>query len=143
MKCFIDEHRGCYSVESMCKQLHMAPSTYYAHAAIKRNPALRCNRAKTDEMLCEHILRIWHENYGVYGTRKVWHTLLGEGMTMARCTVERLMKRLGFEGIRRGQRVKTTLAAHEPLYTRDQVKRQFKAPRPNEVWVADFTYVST
>ena len=77
------------------------------------------------------------------GVKKVWHSLLGKNLVVARCTVGRLMKRLGFEGIRRGKRIKTTLAANEPLFTGDKVKRQFKASRPNEVWVADFTYVST
>ena len=127
----------------MCKQLHMAPSIYYAHAAIKRNPALRSNRAKADEVLCEHIARIWRENYQVYGVRKVWHQLLLDGVTVARCTVSRLMKQLGIEGIRRGKRIKTTLADNEPFVVEDKVKRQFNASAPNQVWVADFTYVST
>ena len=143
MKGFIDEHRGCYSVESMCKQLHMAPSTYYAHAALKRNPDLRSNRTKADNMLCEHIARIWYENYCVYGVRKVWHSLLNEQIKVARCTVERLMSRLCLEGVSRGKHVRTTFAASTPLAIGDKVKRAFSASKPNAVWVADFTYVST
>jgi len=121
----------------------MAPSTYYAHAAIKHNLDLRSNRSKQDEQLCEHIMRIWHDNYCVYGVRKVWHSLVNEGVKVARCTVERLMKCLGLEGIRRGKRVKTTLAANAILAIGDKVKREFSASKPNAVWVADFTYVST
>lgn len=127
----------------MCSLLHMAPSTYYAHAATKRNPDLRSSRLKRDGMLCEHIMRIWYENYQVYGVRKVWHSLLGEGIKVARCTIARLMKQLGLEGIRRGKKVKTTFANHESLAVQDKVKRQFNASAPNQVWVADFTYVST
>ena len=127
----------------MCKQLHVAPSTYYAHATIKRNPDLRSNRAQRDDMLCKHITRIWHENYCVYGVRKVWHSLLNEHIRVARCTVSRLMKHLGLEGIRKGKRVKTTLAASTTLAIGDKVKREFRASKPNAVWVADFTYIST
>lgn len=127
----------------MCHLLHMAPSTYYAHQQCQRHPELRSPRVRRDEQLCGHIQRIWHDNYGVYGARKVWHALLLEGLTVARCTIERLMKHLGIEGIRRGKVIKTTLAANEPLAVEDKVKRQFRAAAPNEVWVADFTYVST
>lgn len=120
----------------MCSLLHMAPSTYYAYTAIKRNPALCSNRAKRDKILCEHIRRIWYENYQAYGVRKVWYSLLDEGINVARCTVARLMKRLGLEGIRRGKKVKTTFAGKQPLAIQDNVKRQFNASAPNLVWVA-------
>lgn len=121
----------------------MAPSTYYAHQQCQRNPGLRSSRVKRDEALCEQVLRIWHENYCVYGARKLWHQLLIEGHIVARCTVERLMKRLVIAGIRRGKRIKTTLAANEPIVAGDKVQRVFNTSAPNQIWVADFTYVST
>lgn len=127
----------------MCSELHMAPSSYYAHQQCQRHPELHSQRIKRDEVLCEDIQRIWHDNYGVYGARKVWHGLLPEGLTVARCTIERLMKRLGIEGVRRGKVIKTTVPGNEALVVEDKVKRQFRALAPNQVWVADFTYVST
>jgi putative transposase len=112
-------------------------------AARKRKPELRCARAKRDETLMPQIQSVWQANMQVYGADKVWHQMNREGMQVARCTVERLMKRLGLHGVRRGKVVRTTVpdkAAPCPL---DRVNRQFKADRPNQLWVSDFTYVST
>jgi Transposase and inactivated derivatives len=142
MKAFIDEHRQTYGVEPICKVLPIAPSTYHLHAARCRDPQRRSRRQKTDERLCLHIQRIWDENFQAYGARKVWRQLSREEIAVARCTVERLMKRLGLQGVTRGKIVKTTMPDHKPCPT-DKVHRQFQAARPNTLWVADFTYVST
>jgi transposase InsO family protein len=107
------------------------------------NPALRCARAKRDEMLMPEIQRVWHANMQVYGADKVWHQLNREGIRIARCTVERLMKRLGLQGARRGKVVRTTVSDHAVPCPLDRVNRQFKADRPNQLWVSDFAYVST
>ena len=145
MVSFIDLHRGEYGVEPICKVLPIAPSTYYAHKAREADPALRPERAKRDELLGVEIERVWRENRSVYGARKVWRQLGRDGVIVARCTVERLMRDAGFQGVvRGGKRVRTTipadLASERPL---DLVKRSFKAHRPNELWVADFSYVAT
>jgi len=142
MKAFIDEHRRVYGVEPICKVLPIAPSTYHFHAARCRDPLRRSLRQKTDERLCLHIQRIWKENFRAYGARKVWRQLSREEIAAARCTVERLMKRLGLQGVTRGKIIKTTIPDHKrcPM---DKVHRQFQASRPNVLWVADFTYVST
>jgi len=123
--------------------LQIAPSGYRCHAARKRQPELRCARAKRDDKLTTQIQTVWRANMQVYGADKVWHQMNREGTQVARCTVERLMKRLGLHGVRRGKVVRTTVpdkAAPCPL---DRVNRQFKADRPNQLWVSDFTYVST
>jgi putative transposase len=123
--------------------LQIAPSGYRRYAAQQRNPALRCARAKRDDMLNPEIKRVWQTHMQVYGADKVWRQLNREGHPVARCTVERLMKRQGLQGVRRGKSVRTTItdaAASCPL---DRVNRQFKADRPNQLWVSDFTYVST
>jgi transposase InsO family protein len=145
MVSFIDDHRGEYGVEPICKVLPIAPSTYYAHKAREADPALRPERARRDESLAVDIQRVWRENRTVYGARKVWRQLRREGVSVARCTIERLMRDAGLQGVvRGGKRVRTTipadLASERPL---DLVKRSFKAERPNELWVADFTYVAT
>ena len=143
MRTFIDQHRQAYGVEPICKVLQVAPSGYWRYAAQRRNPALRCARAKSDEVLTPQIERIWQANMQVYGAEKVWRQLRREGIEAARCTVERLMRRAGLRGVMRGKVVKTTIgnaAAPCPL---DRVNRQFKAQRPNQLWVSDFTYVST
>jgi len=143
MNAYIDQHRETYGVEPICAVLQVAPSAYRRHAARRRNPALRSQRARRDDALMPNIQRIWQENYGVYGAKKVWHQLKREGCSVARCTVERLMRIQGLKGVRRGKRVRTTMAdetAERPL---DRVKRQFHADRPNQLWVSDFTYVST
>ena len=143
MKEFIDDHREGYGVEPVCKVLPIAPSTYYLHASRKANPGLRSKRSKRDEALSGQVRRIWEDNFQAYGARKVWRQLRREGQAVARCTVERLMCTLGLQGVVRGKRVKTTISRAEDIYPLDRVNRQFTASRPNALWVADFTYVST
>jgi transposase InsO family protein len=143
MKAFIDQHRDEHGVEPICRVLPIAPSSYFAHAAKKINPDLRSERAQRDERLSADIRRVFDENFRVYGARKVWRQLKREGFQVAKCTVERLMKAMGLKGVIRGKGIRTTIPddqAHRPL---DLVNRQFKAERPNALWVADFTYVST
>jgi transposase InsO family protein len=123
--------------------LQIAPSGYRRHAATQRNPALRCARALRDDALMPQIQRVWHANFQVYGADKVWRQLNREEVPVARCTVERLMKRLGLEGARRGKVIKTTRPDKSHPCPLDRVNRQFRADRPNQLWVADFTYVST
>jgi len=143
MVSFVDEHRDEYGVEPICEQLPIAPSTFYEHVARRLNPDLRSARAKQDDELRPEIERIWIENRRVYGAEKVWKQSHREGRPVARCTVERLMRDLGISGVRRGRAFKTTIpddAADRPT---DLVNRQFEADRPNQLWVADLTYVST
>jgi putative transposase len=123
--------------------LQIAPSCYRRHAAQRRNPALRCDRAKRDDEVSAEVQRVWHTNMQVYGADKVWKQLNREGIGIARCTVERLMKRLGLQGVRRGKVVRTTVPDTSAPCPLDRVNRQFKAERPNQLWVSDFTYVST
>ena len=123
--------------------LQIAPSGYWRHAAHQRNPQLRCARAQRDDTLVPHIERVWQANMRVYGADKVWKQMNREGLSIARCTVERLMKRLGLRGVRRGKVVRTTLSDMKAPCPLDRVNRQFKAERPNQLWVSDFTYVST
>jgi len=143
MKAFIDDYRADYGVEPICKVLPIAPSTYYAHAARKANPALRSRRAKIDNALMPEIRRVWDENFAVYDVRKVWRQMPREGFEVARCTVGRLMKRLGLRGVIRGKPVRTTVSDPKLPCPLDRVQRQFTADRPNALWVSDFTYVST
>jgi transposase InsO family protein len=123
--------------------LQIAPSGYRRHAAERRDPALRCARAQRDDALLPQIERVWHTNFQVYGADKVWRQLNREEVPVARCTVERLMKRLGLQGARRGKVVRTTVPDKALPCPLDRVNRQFRAERPNQLWVADFTYVST
>jgi putative transposase len=123
--------------------LQIAPSCYRRHAAQIRNPALRCARAQRDDELIPEIQRVWHANWQVYGADKVWLQMNREGLAVARCTVERLMKRLGLQGARRGKVVRTTTSDAKAPCPLDRVNRVFKAQRPNQLWVSDFTYVST
>jgi transposase InsO family protein len=143
MKAFIDAHRDVYGVEPICRVLPIAPSTYYAHAARKADPELRSQRAKTDAVLVPEVERVWKENFEVYGVRKVWRQLRRERFEVARCTVQRLMKRLGLKGVIRGKTVRTTISDPKAPWPLDHVQRQFRADRPNALWVSDFTYVST
>jgi putative transposase len=143
MKDFVDQHRDTHGVEPICEVLQIAPSGYRRHAARQRNPALRCARAKRDEVLAPQIKRVWQANMQVYGADKVWHQMNREGTIVARCTVERLMKHLGLQGVRRGKVVRTTIPDKSVACPLDRVNRQFKAERPNQLWVSDFTYVST
>ena len=123
--------------------LQVAPSAYRRHAARQRNPELRSARAKRDELLMSHIERVWQANMQVYGAEKVWKQMNREDIAVARCTVERLMRRLGLEGIRRGKSVRTTTPDTSAPCPLDRVNREFQADRPNQLWVSDFTYVST
>ena len=123
--------------------LQIAPSGYWRHAAYHRNPLLRCARAQRDDTLAPQIERVWQANKQVYGADKVWKQMNREGLSIARCTVERLMKRLGLQGVRRGKVVRTTVSDMRVACPLDRVNRQFKADRPNQLWVSDFTYVST
>jgi transposase InsO family protein len=140
---FIDDHREIYGVEPICRVLPIAPSTYHFHAARRADPAKLPDRARRDASLCEHIARVFTENFSVYGARKVWHQLKREGIDVARCTVERLMKKLGLQGIIRGKRIKTTISDKATPCPLDKVNRQFVADRPNALWVADFTFVAS
>ena len=140
---FIDEHRGVHGVEPICTVLQVSPSGYRRHAARRRDPEKRCAREKRDDALTPEIERVWHTNHQVYGADKVWYQLRREGTPVARCTVERLMGRRGLRGVRRGKVVRTTIGDSKALCPLDRVHRQFRAERPNQLWVADFTYVST
>ena len=140
MVAFIDQYRSRYGVEPICCVLPIAPSTYYRCKDLERHPEKRSRRAKRDEMLEGEIQRVWDEHRQVYGARKVWKQLNREWVLVARCTVERLMQKLGLQGIRRGKKVRTTIpdeSAERPL---DLVNRQFVATQPNQLWVADITY---
>ncbi len=143
MRSFIDQHRERFGVEPICKLLRVAPSAYWRHAARQRDPSLRSARARRDEFLTPHIQRVWQANFQVYGVDKVWRQLQREGIEVARCTVERLMRRLGLRGVMRGKVVRTTFGDATAPCPLDRVNRQFKADRPNQLWVSDFTYVST
>jgi transposase InsO family protein len=145
MVAFIDEHRRTYGVEPICRVLPIAPSTYYAHRAVARDPERRCARAKRDDVLRVEVRRVWDESYGgVYGAEKVWRQLRIEKFAVARCTVERLMRQMGLSGAVRGRTFKVTTVTDEALSRpQDLVQREFKAERPNQLWVADLTYVAT
>lgn len=123
--------------------MQVAPSGYWKHAARLRNPDLRCRRDKTDEQRLKDIYHIWNRSYRVYGARKVWHQMKRDNKPIARCTVERLMRQLGIQGIRRGKKIKTTFSNNSAPCPQDLVNRKFKVSKPNSLWVADFTYVST
>lgn len=143
MVSFIDEHRAQFGVESICSQLPIAPSTYYHHKALETDPERRADRYRQDALLTAEIQRVWEDNFCVYGARKVWRQLRREGVNVARRTVERLMRRLGIRGVVRGQRPFTTISDPGQKRAPDLVKRDFTAMRPNQLWVADFTYVAT
>jgi len=143
MIAFIDDHREAYGVEPICKVLPIAPSTYHAHQVVRRDPARASARARRDGGLKEKIRRVFDANFQVYGARKVWRQLRREGEDVARCTVERLMEEMGLQGAIRGKVIKTTKSNPATPCPQDRVNRQFQAPRPNTLWVSDFTYVST
>ena len=140
---FIDDHRGVYGVEPICKVLPIAPSTYHAHAARRADPARLPARARRDLVLTADIQLVFDANFGVYGVRKVWRQLGREGKKVARCTVARLMRRMGLQGVVRGREVRTTVSNPAVVCPLDRVNRQFHAPRPNALWLSDFTYVAT
>ncbi len=140
---FIDEHRDRFGVEPICRVLQIAPSGYRRRVAQQRNPTLRSVRAKRDAELIPHVEQVWQINMQVYGADKVWKQMNREGAAVARCTVERLMRRLGLRGVMRGKVVRTTISDAKAPCPLDRVNRVFKADRPNQLWVSDFTYVST
>ena len=144
MASFVEERQEEHGVEPICKELPIAPSTYYEHKAREADPSRLPKRAHRDAKLREAIERIWKENFGVYGARKVWRALKREGEDVARCTVERLMREMGLEGAVRGRKYKrTTIVDEAATRPADLVCRNFTAERPNQVWVADLTYVAT
>ena len=140
---FIDDHREVYGVEPICNVLPIAPSTYRVQAARRRDPAKLPARAQRDAALMPEIARVFEENFRVYGVRKVWRQLKREGHDLARCTVARLMRSMGLRGVMRGKVVRTTVGDAKAPCPLDRVNRQFRAERPNQLWVSDFTYVST
>ena len=143
MVAFIDAHRDVYGVEPICAQLPIAPSQYYEHKACEIDPERRPPRLRRDEALMLQIRRVHEDNFSVYGARKVWRQLGREDVVVARCTVERLMRSLGLQGVVRGRKCRTTIADESAERPLDRVNRQFEATRPNQLWVADFTYVAT
>ena len=143
MMVFVDQHREPYGVEPICEQIRIAPSSYYEHKARERNSDRLPERIKRDMKLELDIQRIWESNFRVDGARKVWRQLLREGIGVARCTVERLMKKLGMQGVRRGKKCWTTISDDLLDRPTDKVNRQFVAARPNQLWVADITFVAT
>lgn len=144
MVAFIDDHRDVYGVEPICSVLPIAPSTYYAFKVQERDPGSRSRRALRDAALRIEIERVWKENRAVYGVRKVWRQLLREGFPVARCTIERLMGQMGLQGAVRGRSFKrTTIVDETARRPADLVRRRFEASRPNQLWVADITYVAT
>jgi len=143
MIAFIDEHRPVLGVEPICKVLPIAPSTYYDTVAKRTDVDRLSVRARRDVRLKIEIRRVFDANYRVYGVRKVWRQLQREGFDVARCTVARLMKTMGVQGVIRGKPVRTTVSDKAVPCPLDQVNRQFHAPAPNRLWVSDFTYVST
>ena len=143
MYALVDAHRDRFGVEPICNVLQIAPSAYRRHAARLREVSLRSARARRDAVLMPKIETVWNANLQVYGADKVWKQLNREGEVVARCTVERLMRKLGLQGVRRGKIVRTTVSNTKAPCPLDKVNRQFRADRPNQLWVSDFTYVST
>jgi transposase InsO family protein len=144
MIAFIDQQRNEHGVEPICKQLPITVSTYYEHKARQSDPDREPDRVKRDRWLSVEVQRVWDENQQAYGARKVWLQLRRESITVARCTVERLMKRLGIQGvIRGGAKCWTTISDVKLARPLDLVNRQFVAQRPNQLWVADITFVAT
>jgi putative transposase len=144
MVSFVDENRDEYGVEPICDVLPIAPSTYYEHRARVEEPDRRPAREKRDEELRPQIERVWNDNHAVYGADKVWRQLGREQVDVARCTVERLMRDMGLRGAVRGRAFKVTTVVDETaVRPPDLVHREFTATRPNELWVADITYVAT
>jgi putative transposase len=143
MIAFIDEHRKAHGVESICKVLPIAPSTYFDHVAKRADTGKLSARARQDALLMPEVYRVFEENFHVYGVRKVWRQLKREGKGVARCTVARLMKAMSLQGVIRGKPMRTTVQDKAAACPLDHVNRQFKASAPNVLWVSDFTYVST
>jgi len=140
---FIDEHRSVLGVEPICRLLPIAPSTYYEVIAKRTDVGRLSARVRNDIAMKVEIRRVFNENFQVYGVRKVWRQLQREGFDIARCTVARLMRMMGLQGIIRGKPVKTTVSDKSAPCPLDRVNRQFRAPAPNMLWLSDFTYVAT
>ncbi|UVW55777.1 IS3 family transposase (plasmid) [Klebsiella variicola] len=138
----LDTLSGSHGVGPVCHELNIAPSTYYRHREYRQHPQKRSLRDHRDDLLKPEIQRVYDENYSVYGIRKVWRQLQREGFSVARCTIARLMKSMDLTGVLRGKKVRTTVSRKDAAAS-DRVNRQFVAERPNQLWVADFTYVST
>jgi len=143
MIAFIDDNRSSHGVEPICNVLPIAPSTDHKHVAQRLDPLRLSARARRDIVLKPEIARVFAGNFAVYGVRKVWRQMTREGFAIARCTVERLMRDMGLQGVIRGQPVRTTISDKAASCPLDHVNRQFHAPAPNRLWVSDFTYVST
>ena len=143
MIAFIDDHRDTYGVEPICRVLPIAPSTYHRHIAQRHDPSRLSERARQDSALKPEIARMFAENFAVYGVRKVWRQMMREGVSVARCTVARLMREMGLAGVIRGKPVRTTISDKAAPCPLDHVNRQFYAPAPNRLWVSDFTSVAT
>jgi len=143
MIAFIDDHRGVFGVGPICRVLEIAPSTYYAFKAVERDPDLASGRARQDRLDMAAIKQAFDGSRGRYGARKVWHQLRREGHDIARCTVERLMKVMALQGVVRGKKVITTNPDTAQPCPDDKVNRAFVADMPNQLWVSDFTYVSS
>lgn len=143
MVAYIDDHRDRFGVEPICRQLPIAPATYYEHKAREKDPERVPARHRRDTELRPEIERVWEENFRVYGARKVWRQLNREDIRIAKCTTERLMRHMGLRGVTRGKSHRTTWPDLTVERPGDLVQRQFTASRPNQLWVADFTYVAT
>ncbi len=139
----IDDHRTTYGVEPICRVLKIAPSTFDAHDARRRRPETAPPRVQRGEALKPHVLRVFTENFEVYGVRKVWRQLRREGFDVARCTVARRMSAMGLKGVIRGKPHRTTVSDKSAPCPLDRVNRRFHASRPNVLWVSDFTYVAS
>lgn len=139
---FIEDHRKAQRIELICKQLRIAPSTYYAHKQQQHDPRRPSARSQRDEAMISEVQRIWNENFRVYGAREVWRQLRREGLTVARRSVERRMYRLGLRGVIRDKSVRITVSDANRPCPLEHVRRHFKADRPNTLWVPDFAYVS-
>ena len=140
---FIDAHREELGIEPICRELAVAPSSYHEHAARLADPGRRPARARRDDEMREAIKRVHENSFGLYGARKVWHQMRREGITVAKCTVERLMRAMGLAGVRRGKTTVTTISNPKAPCPLDKVNREFRVSRPNALWVVDFTYVHT
>ena len=143
MTSFVDENRADFGVEPICAELPIAPSVYYEHKRREREHERRSARSRRDGELRTRIRRVWESNFGVYGARKVWRQLQREGVGVARCTVERLMRLEGLKGVVRGEKRRTTIPDEDAARPADLVDRSFEADGPDRLWVADITYVPT
>ena len=137
MSAFVDENRADYGVEPICAELPIAPCVYYEHKRREREPERCSARSRRDAQLCTQIRRVWESNFGVYGVRKVWRQLQREGIGVARCTVERLMRQEGLKGVVRGETKRTTIADDSAARPADLVDRSFEADGPDRLWLAD------